>query len=62
MNITLAAGGTNPLHAAAWGVYLHALAGERLAKRIGTLGYLARELLSEIPAVMDEILTGAMRE
>ena len=62
MNITLAAGGTNPLHAAAWGVYLHALAGERLAKRIGTGGISGLGLLPEIPAVMDEILTGAMRE
>jgi hydroxyethylthiazole kinase-like uncharacterized protein yjeF len=38
--------------AAAWGVALHARAGDRLAKRIGPYGYLARELAREVPAVM----------
>jgi NAD(P)H-hydrate repair Nnr-like enzyme with NAD(P)H-hydrate dehydratase domain len=38
--------------AAAWGVALHARAGERLARRLGTLGYLARELPGEVPQVM----------
>lgn len=48
----LAARGAEPLQATAWGVYLHARAGDRLARRIGPLGYLARELLVEIPQVM----------
>jgi ADP-dependent NAD(P)H-hydrate dehydratase len=48
----LAARGTDPLRAAAWGVYLHARAGDRLAKRMGRLGFLARELLDEIPSLM----------
>lgn len=48
----LAARGAPPLQAAAWGVHLHALAGDALARRIGPLGYLARELLAEIPALM----------
>jgi ADP-dependent NAD(P)H-hydrate dehydratase len=48
----LAARGAEPLQAAAWGVYLHGSAGERLAKRIGPLGFLARELLAEIPTIM----------
>lgn len=47
-----AARGANPLHAASWGVMLHALAGHALRKRLGPLGYLARELSSEIPALM----------
>lgn len=48
----LAARGAEPLQAAVWGVYLHALAGDALAKRTGRLGYLARELLREVPALM----------
>lgn len=38
--------------AAAWGVALHARAGERLAERVAPLGYLARELPVEVPALM----------
>lgn len=48
----LAARGATPLQAAAWGVFLHAKAGERLAAKMNLLGYLARELLAEIPHVM----------
>jgi yjeF C-terminal region, hydroxyethylthiazole kinase-related len=50
----LAARGADPLRAAAWGVYLHAKAGDRLARRMGKLGFLARELLDEIPQLMSE--------
>ncbi len=48
----LAARGAPPLQAAVWGVYLHARAGDRLARRMGPLGYLPRELLAEIPPLM----------
>jgi hydroxyethylthiazole kinase-like uncharacterized protein yjeF len=51
----LAARGAEAATAAAWGVHLHALAGERLAERVGPLGYLARELPAEIPSLMDEL-------
>ncbi len=51
----LAARGADPLRAAAWGVYLHASAGDRLARRMGRLGFLARELLDEIPVLMSEL-------
>jgi hydroxyethylthiazole kinase-like uncharacterized protein yjeF len=51
----LLARGTEPLHAAVWGVYLHARAGERLAQRHGLLGYLARELPGEVPALLTEL-------
>ena len=51
----LAARGADPLAAAAWGVHTHALAGEALARRTGTLGYLARELPAEFPAVMSKL-------
>ncbi|MEJ5992538.1 NAD(P)H-hydrate dehydratase [Ramlibacter sp. PS3R-8] len=48
----LAARGASPEQAAVWGVALHARAGDVLAARYGTLGYLARELPAEIPALM----------
>jgi len=38
-----------------WGVYLHAKAGDCLSKTIGPLGFLARELLPEIPRVMAKL-------
>ena len=44
--------GAAPLVATAWGVWLHGHAGRRLAERIGPLGFLARELLAEIPGLM----------
>ncbi|HEY0394076.1 MAG TPA: NAD(P)H-hydrate dehydratase [Candidatus Elarobacter sp.] len=50
----LLARGSAPLHATAWGVYLHARAGSVLSKRIG-LGFLARELPVEIPPLMREL-------
>lgn len=49
----LAARGTAPLEAAAWGVFLHAAAADAIEARQGTLGFLARELLDEIPAIMN---------
>ncbi len=48
----LAARGADPVQATVWAVYLHARAGEVLARRVGPLGFLARELLAEIPALM----------
>ncbi|HYY43217.1 MAG TPA: ADP/ATP-dependent (S)-NAD(P)H-hydrate dehydratase, partial [Pyrinomonadaceae bacterium] len=51
----LAARGAAPLQAAVWGVYLHARAGERLAKQRGPLGYLARELAGEVPALLAQL-------
>jgi NAD(P)H-hydrate repair Nnr-like enzyme with NAD(P)H-hydrate dehydratase domain len=51
----LAARGADPAQATAWGVYLHGSAGDRLAQRIGPLGFLARELLAEIPPLIAEL-------
>lgn len=48
----LLARGADPLTAAAWGVWIHGEAGKRLAARIGPIGFLARELLPEIPSLM----------
>lgn len=49
----LAARGAGLAQATCWGVYLHARAGERLGARMGMLGYLARELPGEIPALLE---------
>ena len=48
----LCARGAPPEQALAWGVALHARAGAALAKRQGIVGYLARELPAEVPALM----------
>jgi ADP-dependent NAD(P)H-hydrate dehydratase len=50
----LIARGADPVQAAVWGAWLHARAGDRLAARVGTTGFLARELLPEVPALLDQ--------
>ena len=44
--------GADPVQAAVWAAYLHATAGDRLAERIGPVGYLARELTPEVPGLL----------
>jgi hydroxyethylthiazole kinase-like uncharacterized protein yjeF len=51
----LLARGAPPAQATCWGVWLHGRAGARLSERIGPLGFLARELLDEIPRALAEI-------
>ena len=51
----LAARGADPLTAAAWGVWLHGRAGEAAAARVGPLGFLARDLIGEVPGLMAQI-------
>lgn len=51
----LLARGASPAQAAAWGVHVHGQAGVRLSRRVGRLGFLARELLGEIAPVLDEL-------
>lgn len=53
----LRARGTTDAQAACWGSYLHAAAGDRLASRKGSPGYLARELADELPPLMMELNT-----
>ena len=48
----LLARGAAPHEAAIWGVYLHGEAGNRLSESHGPVGFLARELLAEIPGIM----------
>jgi hydroxyethylthiazole kinase-like uncharacterized protein yjeF len=45
----------DPEQAAVWGTHVHAAAGDRLAARVGALGFLARELLTELPVVLSEL-------
>ena len=53
----LRARGTTAAQAACWGTHLHAAAADRLASRLGPLGFLARELADELPALMLELNT-----
>jgi hydroxyethylthiazole kinase-like uncharacterized protein yjeF len=50
--VGLLARGAPPLEATLWGVFLHGEAGARLARRQGLVGFLARELLAEVPPIM----------
>lgn len=42
---------------AVWATYAHAAAGDRLAARVGRLGFLAREILDELPGILVELQT-----
>ena len=48
----LLARGAAPLDALLWAVWAHGEAGRRLAERIAPIGYLAREIAGEVPALL----------
>jgi NAD(P)H-hydrate repair Nnr-like enzyme with NAD(P)H-hydrate dehydratase domain len=48
----LLARGAEPLNALLWAVWLHGEAGTRLARKVGPVGFLAREIADEIPALL----------
>lgn len=48
----LLARGAEPLNALLWAVWLHGEAGARLAQKVGPIGFLAREIADEIPALL----------
>lgn len=48
----LLARGAEPITALLWAVWLHGEAGARLAAKIGPIGFLAREIGDEIPALL----------
>ena len=48
----LLARGAEPLNALLWAVWLHGEAGARLARRVGPIGFLAREIAGEIPGLL----------
>jgi len=51
----LAARGCEPAQAAVWGVHVHGAAGNALGRRVGRVGFLARELLAEVPRVLQRL-------
>lgn len=48
----LLARGAEPLNALLWSVWLHGETGAQLAKKVGPIGFLAREIADEIPALL----------
>lgn len=50
----LLARGADAAQAACWATFLHSTAGDRLAARVGRLGFLARELVDQLPIVLSE--------
>jgi NAD(P)H-hydrate repair Nnr-like enzyme with NAD(P)H-hydrate dehydratase domain len=48
----LLARGAEPLTALLWGVWLHGEAGASLSKKVGMIGFLAREISAEVPALL----------
>jgi ADP-dependent NAD(P)H-hydrate dehydratase len=53
--VGLLARGATLDQAAVWAVYLHGAAGNRLRRRIGAIGFLARELSDEVPALLSSL-------
>lgn len=51
----LLARGAELAQAACWGSHLHQAAGDRLSVSIGPTGYLARELVDELPSLLAEL-------
>jgi ADP-dependent NAD(P)H-hydrate dehydratase len=51
----LLARGADPAQAAVWGAFLHATAGDRLAERVGPVGFVARELPGELPGLLADL-------
>jgi hydroxyethylthiazole kinase-like uncharacterized protein yjeF len=59
--IGLAARGASLEQAAAWAVVAHARAGKAAARQYGALGYLAREIVLEIPRALTALSTSRRR-
>ena len=53
--VGLLARGATLDQAAAWAVHLHGAAGNRLRQKMGLVGFLARELSDEVPALMSAL-------
>jgi NAD(P)H-hydrate repair Nnr-like enzyme with NAD(P)H-hydrate dehydratase domain len=51
----LAARCGDAVHAALWGVFAHGEAGRMLEASVGSLGFLAREIATPVPAILDRI-------
>jgi ADP-dependent NAD(P)H-hydrate dehydratase len=53
--VGLMARGASADQAAVWATYLHGSAGNALARRVGPIGFLARELNDELPRLMNRL-------
>lgn len=51
----LAARGADARQAALWGVLLHGAAGRQVARSVGSLGFLAREIAAGVPGLLDRL-------
>jgi NAD(P)H-hydrate repair Nnr-like enzyme with NAD(P)H-hydrate dehydratase domain len=51
----LLARGAPPVQASVWAVFIHGEAGRALDKRVGRVGFLAREILDEIPGILEKL-------
>jgi hydroxyethylthiazole kinase-like uncharacterized protein yjeF len=51
----LAARGADARQAALWGVLLHGTAGRQVARSVGSLGFLAREIADGVPGLLDRL-------
>jgi NAD(P)H-hydrate repair Nnr-like enzyme with NAD(P)H-hydrate dehydratase domain len=51
----LLARGAEPAQAAVWGARLHAEAGNRLAASVGPVGFLARQIATELAAALRQL-------
>jgi hydroxyethylthiazole kinase-like uncharacterized protein yjeF len=51
----LLARGAEPAQAAIWATHVHGRAGDRLAADVGPLGFLAREVVAQVPRVLVEL-------
>lgn len=54
----LIARGASALQATVWAVYVHGTAGNTLTKKVARVGFLARELLDEVPGAIRGVQTG----
>lgn len=57
----IAARGAPALQASAWGVVLHAHAGQTLSRQQGPLGFLAREIPEQIPGLLHAVSRGSVK-
>ena len=53
--VGLLARGAQPEEAALWSVYIHGEAGQRLTRKSGSVGFLAREIPDEIPRILEDL-------
>ena len=51
----LLARGASPIQASVWAVFIHGEAGRALDKRVGRVGFLAREIPDEVPGILETL-------